>query len=180
MEQKDYALEIVRILSSGENYVRNIAKKLNINPMMILRKINFLMEKNVLDFKLQGRNKIYFLKKNSESRAFFIMAEEYALVNFLKKNLFLRDFVDKIQNDSRINLVLIFGSYVKGNIKKQSDVDIFIETDNSSLKKEYSSLDSRFSIKIGNYDKSNELIQEINKNHIILKGAEIYYEKFFN
>ena len=180
MEQKDYNMEIVNALTYGENHIRGIAKELKINHMMIVRKMNFLLENNVVDLKLQGKNKLYSLKKNSEARAFFIMAKEYSLVCFLKKHPALRDFINKIQNDSRVSLVLIFGSYAKGNNKKDSDIDIFIETNSSSLKKEYSSLDSRFSIKIGEYDKSNELIKEINKNHILIKGAEEYYEKFFS
>ena len=37
--------------------------------------------------------------------------------------------------------------------------------------------DTKLSIKIGKYDKSNLLIKEILKNHIIIIGVERYYEK---
>ena len=38
-------------------------------------------------------------------------------------------------------------------------------------------LDSKLSIKIGKYDKNNNLIKEIEKNHVIIKGVDEYYEK---
>ena len=37
--------------------------------------------------------------------------------------------------------------------------------------------DSKLSIKIGKYDKKSLLIKEIEKNHIIIKGVEEFYEK---
>jgi hypothetical protein len=50
------------------------------------------------------------------------------------------------------------------------------------LKQELEQLNSMLSVKIGEFDRSNPLIKEIEKNHIIIRGAENYYEKieFFN
>ena len=42
MEQKNYKLEIINVLLKGNSHVREIAKKLNINHMMIVRKIKEL------------------------------------------------------------------------------------------------------------------------------------------
>ena len=39
-------------------------------------------------------------------------------------------------------------------------------------------INSRLSIKIGKYNKDNLLIKEIEKNHVIIKGVEIFYEKY--
>ena len=47
---------------------------------------------------------------------------------------------------------------------------------NAKIREEISLIDSRLSIKLGKYDKSNILIKEIEKNHIIIKGVEQYYE----
>jgi hypothetical protein len=38
-------------------------------------------------------------------------------------------------------------------------------------------LNSRMSVKIGEYDRSNPLIKEIEKKHVIIKGVEPFYEK---
>ena len=86
----------------------------------------------------------------------------------------------KIQKDRKIKFACLFGSYSKGNETKKSDVDIYIEISDLNLKKEYSKLDSKFSIKIGKWDKNNLLIKEIISNCILIKGGDIYYERIFD
>jgi predicted nucleotidyltransferase/DNA-binding HxlR family transcriptional regulator len=180
MERKDYKLEIVQILLQGENHLREIARELKTNHMMVVRKIRELLGDNVVDFKQIGKNQVYFLKKNTESRSLILMSQQYFLLRFIKKNPSLRDVINKIQEDSQIKLALIFGSYAKGLNKKDSDLDIFIETSELEIKKKYSRLDSKFSIKIGKYDRDENLIKEIEKKNILIKGGEVYYEKVFN
>ena len=177
MEQKDYKLEIVNELLKSENHVRGLAKKLKINHMMITRKIKELEEENAVDHKEEGKNKKYFLKNTAEAKNYVIITENYKLNQLLRKYPALRGIIEKIQKDFRIKLAVLFGSYAKNIAKAESDIDIYIETDNRDIKNELSKFDTRLSIKIGKYDKSNLLIKEIEKNHIIIKGAEIYYEK---
>ena len=181
MEQKsykqDYKLEIVADIANEENHIRGIAKKLFTNPMTIMRKVKELEKENVIDYKIKGKNKVYSLKKTAEARSYIIKSENYKLVKLLSRYPSLRIIVDKIQEDSRIKLAVLFGSYAKGLAGKDSDIDIYIETQNRDLRDNIRLLDSKLSVKIGKYDKSSLLIKEIEKNHIIIKGAEIYYEK---
>jgi len=179
MEQKDYVLEIVKFLTNGGNHVRGLARGLGTNPMMVGRKIKYLVENNVVDLELRGRNNFYFLKSTPEARAFVLMSEEYSLVLFLKEHLFLREIIEKIQKDKRVKMAFVFGSYVKNLNKKGSDIDFFLVTNNLSVKKEFESLDSRFSVKIGEYDLENNLVKEIDRAHVLIKGGEFYYEKIF-
>ena len=79
MEQKDYKLEIVNVLINGENHIRGIAGVLNINHMMIVRKIKEINKENIVDFRREGKNKIFCLKSNSESKEYVLMAEEYKI-----------------------------------------------------------------------------------------------------
>jgi predicted nucleotidyltransferase len=177
MEQKDYKFEIVNELLKKENHVRSIAKNLNTNHMNIIRKIKELEKDNVVDYKRNGKNKTYFLKKTVEAKNYILIAEIYKLNNLLKKYVQLRVIIEKIRKDNRIKLAILFGSYSKGIAKTDSDIDIYIDTKNKEIKKEISLIDSKLSIKIGSYNKSNLLIKEIEKNHVILKGFEEYYEK---
>lgn len=177
MEQKDYKMEIVNELLSNENHVRGIAKKLNTNHMNISRKIRELAKENVVDYKTEGKNKTYFLKKTIEARNYIFSAENYKLNKILEKYPNLRNIIEKIQKDKRIKLAILFGSYAKKVSKSDSDIDIYIDTIDKKLKEELSAINSRLSIKIGKYDKSNLLIKEIEKNHVIIKGIEYYYEK---
>ncbi|PIN94649.1 hypothetical protein COU53_02605 [Candidatus Pacearchaeota archaeon CG10_big_fil_rev_8_21_14_0_10_30_48] len=177
MEQKDYNMEIVKMLSTERKHARGIAKDLKINHMMINRKLKELSKKNVVDFDLIGKNKIYFLKDSVESEVFQLMAEEYILIQVIKKYPRLRNILDKIRKDNRIKLAILFGSYAKGTTDKSSDVDIFIETNDLKIKKDLENFDSKLSVKIGEYNKENNLIKEIERNHVILKGFEEYYDK---
>ncbi len=74
-------------------------------------------------------------------------------------------------------MAIIFGSYAKELAHKDSDIDIYLETENRKIKKDIENLNSKLSVKIGKYDKNNLLIKEIKKDHIIIKGVEKYYEK---
>ncbi|MDD5087042.1 MAG: nucleotidyltransferase domain-containing protein [Candidatus Nanoarchaeia archaeon] len=177
MEQKNYKLEIINVLLKEKSHIRKIANKLNINHMMIVRKIKHLSNENVVDFTKQGKNQVYFLKKTVESRAYVFIAETSNLIKTISKYSELRSIVEKIQKDKRIKLALLFGSYAKGIAKKESDIDIFIETENNNIKKEFNLIDSRLSIKIGKYSMKNDLIKEIDKDHVVIKGVEYYYEK---
>lgn len=176
MEQKDYNLEIVRKLLRSEGHIRSIAVQLGINHMMIVRKMNELLKKNVVDFKQEGKNKVYFLKDSVEARMHVLMAEEYALVRVLKKYPALRKVVENVHRNGKIKLALLFGSYAKGLAKKESDIDLFVETKDQTLKKELQMLNSKLSVKIGKFDKGNLLVDEIKKNHVIIKGFEKYHE----
>lgn len=177
MEQKDYKMEIVNELLSNENHIRGIAKKLNINHMTIVRKIKELAKENVVDYKTEGKNKKYFLKKTIEAKNYIFSAENYKLNKILEKYPNLRNIIEKIQIDKRIKLAILFGSYAKKLVEQESDIDIYIETTDKKLKEDLSSINSKLSIKIGKYNKSNLLIKEIEKNHVIIKGVEHYYEK---
>lgn len=176
MEQKDYRLEIVGTLLRERNHIRGIAGKIGTNHMLVVRKIRELAQANVVDFVQDGRNKTYFLKRTAEARAYALMAESYRTVQLLAKYPGLRGVVEKIQKDSRIHMAVIFGSYAKGLAKKDSDIDIYIDG-NRSLRDEIRLLDSRLSIKIGEYDRKSLLIQEIEKSHIVIKGIEEFYGK---
>ncbi|MBU0959512.1 MAG: nucleotidyltransferase domain-containing protein, partial [Nanoarchaeota archaeon] len=93
------------------------------------------------------------------------------------KHSFLRKIVEKIQKDKKIKLAILFGSYVKGLEKKDSDIDIYIETNNKKVKQDLELIDSKINVKIGKYDKENLLIKEIEKDHVIIKGVEEFYER---
>lgn len=182
MKQKYYNLRIILELLKNESHLRGLSIKLETNPMMISRKLEELSFSNVVDYKMQGKNKVYFLKKTTEAKLFVFMAEEYKLINFLERHSEMRGIIDKIQSTKNIRLAILFGSYAKNIENNKSDIDIYIETSDNRIKQDLEMLDSKLSIKIGKYDKDNLMIKEIEKSHVIIKGVEEYYEnnKFFN
>ncbi len=180
MSQKDYSKEIVLNLLKTPNHIRGLAKGLKTNQMMVSRKIKDLEQDNIVDYRQEGRNKVYFLKKTLEAQESVFIAEHYKLVQIIKEYPLLRNIIVKIKINHKIKLAILFGSYAKGLAHKDSDIDIYVETVNKELKKEIEQLSLKASVKIGKYDPDSLLIKEIEKNHVIIKGVEKYYEnKFF-
>lgn len=177
MSQINYNIKIVEALLKSENHVRGLAKALNTNQTTIARKVQELYEDNIVDFKQEGKNKVFSLKKTLEAKQYACFVEIYKLLETLKRYPRLRRIVDQIKKNKKITLAILFGSYAKYTAKKDSDIDIYINTKNTRLKEEVELIDSKISLKIGKYDRDSLLIKEIEKNHVILKGAELYYEK---
>ena len=177
MEQKDYKMEIMNELAKKESHGRELAKVVGTNQMTISRKLLELRERNMIDFKEEGKNKVYFIKKNNEARNFLFISEHYKLLKVLQKYPQLRKIIDKVQTDERIEVAVLFGSYAKEIAKRDSDIDVFIETKNKKIKEELEKTDSKASVKIGDLSEDNLLLKEIERNHVIIKGVEKYYER---
>jgi predicted nucleotidyltransferase len=177
MSQKNYNVEIVNSLLKKENHIRGLAKELNTNQTTIARKAIELQKENIVDFKTEGKNKIIFLKKTFEAKQFACICELTNAAKIIEHYSRLRDIFEKIRKNDKIFLAILFGSYAKKSSTKDSDIDIYICSTDKDLKKEIELIDSKINVKLGEYDKDNLLIKEIEKNHVIIKGAEEYYEK---
>lgn len=177
MSQINYNMQIIGYLITKPNHIRGLAKELKTNQTTISRKIYELYEHNVVDYHEEGKNKMFFLKKSLEAKEFVFMFEIYALLETIKKYPTLRRIIEQIQKNKKITVGVLFGSYAKGIANKDSDIDVYIDTEDKMLKEEIAVIDTKLQIKIGLYNKKNLLIKEIEKHHIIIKGVEIYYER---
>ena len=169
--------EIIAVLMGEELHTRALAKKLKTNHMTVARKLRKLVSKNVLDFREEGKNKVYFLKKTVEAKSYIFRAELYKLNKTLIRYPELRGIIDSIQENTKIKLAVLFGSYARGITTKNSDIDIFVEAKDRKIKEELEFLNSRVSLKIGKYDRTNPVIKEIERDHVIIKGVELFYAK---
>ena len=181
MEQNLF-FEIVGELLRQATHPRLLAKKINVNHMTINRRLKDLLGANVVDYSESGKNKTYFLKKSIEARGYVLMAEHYRLIKTIKGHPELRRVIEKIQSHKGIKLAILFGSYAKGLEDEASDIDVYVETKNRRIKNKIESFDGRLSIKIGEFNKDSLLAKEIEKDHVVIRGVENYYEKteFFN
>jgi predicted nucleotidyltransferase len=170
-------LEIMLVLLKNKVHLREIARTLNESHSTILRKINELVKENVLDYKKEGKNKIFFIKNNLKARNYIYSAEIYKLNKLLRKHPKLSIIFEDIKKNFLKGMIILFGSYAKGNPKQDSDIDIYLETNDNKVKDEISELNSRLGVKIGEFDTKSLLIKEIIKNHIIIRGLEDFYER---
>ncbi len=176
-KRNNVGMEIIGLLLNTDNHVRSIAKKLGEPHSTILRKLNKLKEENIIDSRKEGKNKIFFLKNNLISKTYILKAELYKLTKLLRTNPKLSIILEEILKKTDERLIILFGSYAKATAKKESDIDIYIETKNRNVKKTIEEVHSKINVKIGPFDRKSPLIKEIIKNHIILRGIEAFYEK---
>lgn len=176
MEQKLYNYEIILNLLKGDNHLRQIAKALNSNHMTIKRALEYLVRANVLDVRKEGKNSVYSIKKTLEAQNFVFMAEICKFNGIVGKHPELRRAFEELKK-LPVSLIAIFGSYAKGSETSSSDIDVYIEAQSSNIKKEASKINRKFSIKTGKHNRESPLIREIEKNHVIVKGVENFYEK---
>lgn len=170
-------LEVILVLLKNKMHLREIARNLNESHSTILRKINELLKENVLDYKKEGKNKVFFIKNNLNAKNYVYSAEIHKLNNLLKRHPELSIILEDIKKNFSKGMILLFGSYAKGIPKKDSDIDIYLETNDNNIKTRVKETNSKLSIKIGKFDNKSLLIKEIIKNHIVIRGLEDFYER---
>ncbi len=173
----NYIYEVLLLLLKKELHGRELAKELNTSLTRVQSVLNHLRNINVLDYKMEGKNHVYFIKKNLISKSFVLNAESYKLVKILIKYPLLEPIFQEIIEKSKCRLIILFGSYAKGTPKEDSDVDVYIESTNIKMEDNVQKIYSPLSIKIGRFNPEDLLIKEIIKHHVIIKGVEEYYEK---
>ena len=181
MVQERTSMEVMLELLKEKSHVREISRKLNQSHVNIIRSLAELVRQNVVDFEQEGRNKTYFIKNTLSARSYVYQAEYYKLSKLIeeypKLSVILQDVIKKIDS----SLIILFGSYAKFIPKKDSDIDIYVETRNEKVKTEIKHINSDINAQIGEFNTDSLLIKEIIKNHVILKGVEEFYGriKFF-
>lgn len=168
---------IILLLLKEESHVRGIAKKLGISHSTILRRLDELSKRNVLDYRKEGRNKIFFIRKSLQARNYVYNAERYKQIMLLSEYPQLNIIAEEILRKRSERMIIIFGSYAKFKAKKDSDIDVYVETIDAKVKEQVESIHSSIRVKIGKFDLNSELIEEIVKDHVILRGVEEFHEK---
>ncbi|MFT4309283.1 MAG: nucleotidyltransferase domain-containing protein [Candidatus Woesearchaeota archaeon] len=174
MSQLNY--NIYLMLEKKSNHIRGLAKSLGTNQTTISRRMKELEEQNIVDYSFEGKNKVYYIKDNLEAKQYGRVIENYRLLLIIQEQPRLRRIIEKIHSNKDIKMAILFGSYANKTQHKNSDIDIYIETKDNSIKKELELMDTKLSIKIGDFYKETALAKEIQKNRIILKGIDRYYE----
>jgi len=173
----DYVFEALLCLLKKEMHGRELAKELKTSLTRVQSILNELRQANVLDYRVEGKNHVYFIKKNIMAKAYTLNAENYKLAKLLRKYETLEPLFKEITEKIPDRIIILFGSYAKFNPKEDSDIDIYIYNLDDKTKKDLSRLHEKLSIKTGDFNKEDLLMQEIIRNHIIIQGGEQYYEK---
>ena len=173
----NYVFEVLLLLLKKEVHGRELAKELKTSLTRVQAILNELRELNVLDYKTEGRNHVYFIKKNIVAKTYILNAENYKLAKLLRKYTFLEPLFTDIAEKCPDKIIVLFGSYAKFIPKEDSDIDIYIDTTDKKIKTAVNNINVKISAKIGEFNKEDLLIKEVIKNHIIIQGTEKFYEK---
>jgi len=175
-KENNLELEVILILIKNKVHLREIARLLNESHSTILRKINNLTKENILDYRKEGKNNVFYIKNNLKAKNYVYSAEIYKLNKLLTKYPKLGILLEDIKKNFK-GMIVLFGSYAKDTVKKDSDIDVYMETTNNKIKNKLQEINSKLSIKIGEFNTNSLLIKEIIKNHVIVRGIEEFYEK---
>src|SRR3989344_2312853 len=179
-------LQIISLFTNGfdqEYYIREVEKLLKISPRTAQLILENLENKGIIESKTRGKIKLYKLKRNFLSLKYLIFAEQYKLITFIEKNIFIKEVIEKIS--PFINGIgMIFGSYAKGTAHKESDLDVFIagSYDKEAIKKVSRNLGIEISVKyyLPKIFKKNIIsdifLKEVLKNHIVFLNTEQFIE----
>ena len=169
--------EIVALLLKEDLHPRAIADQLKNNHVTVQRRLRDLTGDNIVDCRSEGKNKVYYLKRTIEARNAAMIAEIYKQTLVVAKYPVLRGIFRTAHLMPELPLVVLYGSYAKGTATKDSDIDIYIDTTDSAGKTLLEQKHSRISVKTGVFDTRDLLIREIMKDHVIIRGIEVYFDK---
>jgi len=162
-------------------YIREVAKLLKMSPRTAQLILDSLENKGILESKTKGKIREYSLKRNSISRNYISLVEQYKTIAFLEKNLLIKEIIEKIT--PFINGIgIVFGSYAKGTADKDSDLDIFVagEYDKEEIKRVSKTYAVEINIKcyplktFVNNLANDVLLKEVLKNHIVFLNSELF------
>ena len=179
--KRNKELDIISLYSrdyKSKFYLRQISKLAKI-PLKTCQNILASLEKErILKSKVEGKNKYFNLNLNNISVKFYLLkAEIHKLDIFLEKYPEFKIFLKPINTNS---ILIVFGSFAKFRIDKNSDLDLFIVS-NKEEKLPFHLLPYKVhqnSLKEESFKKAivekEVLIKEIEENHVILNNPSFY------
>ncbi len=169
-----------------EYYVREVGKLLKISPRTAQLILEDLEDKGVVESKTKGKIKTFRLNPSEFTQRYLAFVEQYKAIAFLEKKLLIKEVIEKIAPHIK-GIGIIFGSYVKGLEKEDSDLDIFVSGNynNDEIKRVSKNLGIEISIKcypLKTFEKNltkDILLKEVLKNHVVFLNVEQFIQVVF-
>lgn len=166
-------------------YGRELVKKVNISQKNVALTLEEMEKEGVLSSRLKGNVRYFSLNKsNPLIDKYVLLAEIESSIMFLKKYPKISQILSQIDNKNKI--ICVFGSYARGNQKKNSDLDLFIigKFNEGEIKKIGQDYHLDINIKgcsksdfISSLKSRSPLVNEILENHIIVSGYEDFVKE---
>ena len=131
---------LFEIYAEGEDYLRNISKKLQMNPSLTFTILHKLYNAQFIVNKKIGKEVQYSLNKNRDYNLLVKLLEEYHLERVIYRSKSLKTAVNLLVNNNDLmessDKIYLFGSYVLGDYSAESDIDLlFVNEDKKAVGK---------------------------------------------
>jgi predicted nucleotidyltransferase len=179
-------LEILGLYRSNYSisvHVREVARETQVDFKAVLLQLKKLEKTHIVISTKKGRNKEYTLNLNNYlAKYYIVLAETYKSITYLSENFEVKKVITEI-GDKLGGNILLFGSFAKGNMTPESDIDLLVigdkKPDLNSAQELGGLMGRQINVKFTTEAKFLEglishdpLIQEAVANHIILKGID--------
>jgi predicted nucleotidyltransferase len=164
-------------------YGRGLIGTVKMSQKNISLTLNELEIEGILKSEMRGNRRHYSLNFNNILLTQEIICfENLRKLEFLKKNKKLIDFLNNVNG----SIVCVFGSYAKETNNKNSDLDLFIVGKVNSLKLKRFGEDYGIDVQIFNVSfkdfinsikRNDEIFNEVLKNHVLIKGVEMFVQE---
>lgn len=128
---------LFEIYAEGQDYLRNISRKLKMNPSQCFRILDSLHKAKSVVKKEIGNEIQYSISKGYNDEPIIIILEEYHLYKIVDRSDALKGVVALIFNNKELfnksENIYLFGSYVTGSATKNSDIDILFVNEDKKL-----------------------------------------------
>jgi len=180
-QNRNNGLEIISLYRGNYNarfYLREISRLSKI-PLKTCQNALFLLEKfKILRSKIEGKNKYFSLNlENIKTKSYLQQAEIYQTDLFMDKYPTFKMFLKSLNT---MVPIIVFGSFAKFKADKNSDLDLFIIS-GKELKLSFHLLPFKLhqinlieKTFLKAIDQQEDLIKEIEENHIILNNHSFY------
>ena len=180
-QKRNKELNIIALYSGNykaEFYLRQISKLAKLPLKTCQNALINLEKERILKSNVEGKNKYFSLNLNNiETKSHLLKAEIYKTDTFLDKYSEFKTFLKALNTNIPI---IIFGSFAKFKVDKDSDLDLFVVSE-----KEQKLPFHLLPYKIHQVNLSEEsfkkaiseketIIKEIEENHIILNNHSSY------
>ena len=165
-----------------EFYLSETAEKVGTSPGTAQRELNKLLKNDFLTFRKKGNLNVYSLNKR-----YSLLNEVRSIVRkTISAEVELKRELAKIKG---ITYAFIFGSYVKGGFKADSDIDLFVVGDASedkifnAVRKAENNIGREINYHLAHEDeffaktKKEYFYKDILKDYILLRGNEDEFRK---
>ncbi|MFH1065197.1 MAG: nucleotidyltransferase domain-containing protein [Nanoarchaeota archaeon] len=172
--------------------IREISRNIGTDYKNTYATIQWLVKKGMLLKRRQANIDLCSLNlKEGSTEICFV--EAIKSKKFMEKHRTIRDFLNTVMNKTRhmYYSIVVFGSFAKGKETKSSDLDILIITPEKSIAEEIERIITAEAVTVaagihtiaiseGDFianlaDKKPNVVIEAFKNHIIITGAESFY-----